>query len=41
MWMLPGCEQYKSGSSSRRIMAFEQTMLAVGLRGGGDALWTR
>ncbi|SVA43050.1 uncharacterized protein METZ01_LOCUS95904 [marine metagenome] len=22
-------------------MAFEQTMLAVGLRGGGDALWTR
>ena len=40
MWMLPGCEQDKSGSS-RRVMVFEQTRLAGELRGGGDAPWTR
>jgi len=34
MWVFPGCEQYKSGSS-RRIVVFEQTRLAIGLRGGG------
>jgi len=40
MWMLPGCEQYKSGSS-RRVMVFEQTRLASELRGRGNTPWTR